>query len=276
MFKPAHLLPFSKARIAGDIMVHIKLAAAGSKMPKRIAEMKSNASDQNRGDRNEQNGLSGLCEFATHHRPLVFAEQLLHPLERDRIHIPGIAGDVVHPLYRKVVRRVEAVIHARGKPKSNESTVAECVEVNGIAEQIAKRVGKPFNLVEPIPVDPAICTDDRIAWRHQHIRSSIYRPGTGLERPGKAIVHRTKMRLGGIRKIEIRKHFPGRDRSPAHNRIFDFTEPANESRSQPPGQTVGKKEVDVFLSNYSAKHGTHRVVSILIESAVHDRSKARS
>ena len=55
---------------------------------------------------------------------LVLAEQLLDALERDRVDVPGVAGDVGHLLDAAVMRRVEAVIHARGQPQRDVAAVA--------------------------------------------------------------------------------------------------------------------------------------------------------
>ena len=68
--------------------------------------------------------LPPAVERRPHHRALVLAEQALDALERDRIDVPGIAGDVDDLLDPAIVRRVEAVIHARRQPQRDVTAVA--------------------------------------------------------------------------------------------------------------------------------------------------------
>ena len=79
---------------------------------------------------------SPLSRRGPDHRALVLAEQLLDPLQRDRIDVPGIAGDEGDLLDPAVMRRVEAVIHARGQPQRDEAAVAMRLDQRGIAEQV--------------------------------------------------------------------------------------------------------------------------------------------
>ena len=75
-------------------------------------EVEPDARDQNGGDRHQRDDVAG-GEPHAQHRALVLAEQLLDALERDRIHVPGVARNVGHPLDPAVMRGVKAVIHAR-------------------------------------------------------------------------------------------------------------------------------------------------------------------
>ena len=69
-------------------------------------------------------------------RAFVLAEQLFDPPERDRIDVPGVAGDVGHLLDAAIMRRVEAVVHARGQPQRDVAAVAVGLDQVGIAQQV--------------------------------------------------------------------------------------------------------------------------------------------
>ena len=92
--------------------------------------------------------VSGLAGRQTRadHRALVLAEQPLDPLQRDRIDVPDVAMDQRDALDMRVIRRVEAVIHARGQPQRDEASVAVLLDQRGIAEQIEQRIGRALDL----------------------------------------------------------------------------------------------------------------------------------
>ncbi len=75
----------------------------------------------------------------------------LDALERDRVHVPGVAGDVGDALDAAVVRRVEAVVHARGDAQRHV-TCRRGRRRRGrvVAEQLGQRVGE-----SPWPGRPA-------------------------------------------------------------------------------------------------------------------------
>ena len=114
--------------------------------------------------------MAGGGQLRLQHRALVLAEQLLDALERDRIDVPGIAGDVGHLLDAAVVRRVEAVVHAGRQAQRDVAAVAIGVHEVGIAEQILQRVGKSLGLDQLGAGDPAAGADDRIAGADQDCR----------------------------------------------------------------------------------------------------------
>ena len=115
--------------------------------------------------------IAGGREPCPQERAFVLAEQLFDPPQRDRIDVPGVAGDVGHLLDAAVMRRVEAVIHARGQPQRDVAAVAVGLDQVGIAQQILQRVGKSLDLVELGAGDRAAGADDGVAGAHQDLGS---------------------------------------------------------------------------------------------------------
>ena len=68
-------------------------------------------------------------------RAFVLAEQLFDPAQRDRIDVPGVAGNVGHLLDAAIMRRVEAVVHARGQPQRDVAAVAVGLDQVGVASR---------------------------------------------------------------------------------------------------------------------------------------------
>ena len=97
---------------------------------------------------------SPVASRVSDHRALVLAEQPLDPLQRDRIDVPGVAMDEGHLLDPAVMRRVEAVIHARRQPQRDEAAVAVLLDQRGIAEQVEQRVGRALDLEQLGVRDP--------------------------------------------------------------------------------------------------------------------------
>ena len=77
---------------------------------------------------------------------LVFAEELFNTLERDRVYVPRVSGQVGDPLDSTVMRGVEPVVHARGDPKRDVAALAVDTHQLRIAEQIVQRVREAFGL----------------------------------------------------------------------------------------------------------------------------------
>src|SRR5439155_1048644 len=128
-----------------------------------IEEMQANARNQNRRDRDQRERFPGL-QAGPDDRALVLTKQPLDPLQRDRIDIPGVAMDQSYPLDPAIMRRVEAVIHARGQPQRDETSIAVLLHQRGIAKQVEQRVRRALDLEQLAVGDLAECADDAVAW----------------------------------------------------------------------------------------------------------------
>ena len=119
MLEPAHLLAFAERRIARE-----RLRPGVIEIAEAVEELQLDAGDQDRRDRHQRDHLA---PGKTHvqHRALVLAEQPLDALQRDRVHVPGVARDVSDALDPPVMRRVEAMIHAGGEPQRHKCAIAE-------------------------------------------------------------------------------------------------------------------------------------------------------
>ena len=60
--------------------------------------------------------------------PFVLAEELFDAPQRDRIDVPGVAGNVGDLVDTAIVRRMEPMVHARGQPQRHEAAVAVGVD----------------------------------------------------------------------------------------------------------------------------------------------------
>ena len=96
-------------------------------------------------------------------RALILAEQFGDAVERDRIDVPCVAGNVNDLVDDAVVWRMEAVIHAGRQPQRNVLAVAIELDELRVDQQILQRVGKSFGLDQLVPVDPSAGADNRIA-----------------------------------------------------------------------------------------------------------------
>ncbi len=108
VLEPAHFLALAEIGVAGD-----DVGSAVSQVEQHIEEVQPDARDQDRRHRHQREELVRGLEPAADDRALVLAEQILDSLQRNRIHVPRVAGDIGHLLDRAVMRRVEAVVHAR-------------------------------------------------------------------------------------------------------------------------------------------------------------------
>ena len=116
MVEPCSNQPSSSPLLTFDVAGKLR-AARASGVEHEIEEMQADARHQNGRDRHQRQRVAGFQPCADH-RALVLAEQPLDPLQRDRIDVPGVAMDQRDPLDMRVMRRVEAVIHARRQPQA--------------------------------------------------------------------------------------------------------------------------------------------------------------
>ena len=91
VLEPAHLLALGETRAAGD-----DVGAAIAEVQQHVEEMQADAGDQDGGDRHQHDALAAGGQRGFDQRALVLAEQLFDALQRDRIDVPGVAGNVGH------------------------------------------------------------------------------------------------------------------------------------------------------------------------------------
>ncbi len=220
--------------------------------------MQANAGDQDRRHRHQGDEMTGAAQPRADHRAFVLAEQLFYAPERDRIDVPGVARNVGHMLDRAVVRRVEAVIHARGEAERDIAAVPVGLDQRRVIQQIPQRIGKTLGLQRIGAVEAPAGADDAVAGARKHVRGGVDTPRTGLQLAGEAGVQALEALLLRIPKVEIGKQAPDRDRRASDQRTLDPAEPAEEARREPARNAIGQQEVDVFVLQDLREFGTKR------------------
>src|SRR6202165_1066133 len=119
VLEPSHFLPFAERGPARDCGV-----PAVPHVQQDVEKMQTDAGDQNRGHWHQGNHDAGGAEHRGNDRALVLAEQFRNAVERDRIDIPRIAGNIGDHVDGAVVRRVEAVVHAGCQSQRNVLAIA--------------------------------------------------------------------------------------------------------------------------------------------------------
>ena len=145
------------------------------------------------------------------------------------------------------MRRVEAVVHARGEPQRDVGAVAIGLDQRRIGQQVPQRVGEALGLQQLGAADRAAGADDGVARACQHLRIGIDRPRAGLQLAREAGMQAREGLLPGVAEVEIGEQAPHRDRRPRHDRVLDLAEPAHPARREAPRDPVGQQEVDVLL-----------------------------
>ena len=234
--------PFLNGRVAVD-----RRGAAIVHVHHDIEEVQADAGDQDRRHRHQGDEVAA-GEPGADHRPLVLAEQSLDALERDRIDVPGVAGDVGDPLDRAVMRRMEAVVHARGEPQRRR----RC------------RRGRP----RPGPDRPAgraACRESpwpaaarcprsrrrRRRWRRTGLSAPAGSASTGRAPGFSARVKQACRLLKDCCRASLRSRSANSRQIAIDARATSgfsiLAEPADPARRQPPRDAVGQQEVDVLL-----------------------------
>ena len=242
MLEPAEFLAFPETCVAVDLA-----GAAVVHVHRHIEKMQADTGHQDRGDRYQGHQMTGSPKPRTDHRTLVLAEQFLDTSERDRIDVPGVARDVGHVLDDTIVRRVEAVIHARSKPERDIEPVTVGLDQRRVVQQIAQGIGKSLGLKRFDAVDGPTGTDDAIAGARQHLRVGVDLACARLQLTGEAGMKAVEGLLLRIPEIEIGEQPPDRDRCPRQPGMLDPAEPAKEARRQPAGNAVRQQKVDVLV-----------------------------
>ena len=184
---------------------------------------------------------------AANHGALVPAKEPLDPLKRDGIDVPGVPRDVIHLFHPAVVRRVKAVVHARGQPQGRVPAVAVVADQFVVAQKVVQGIRKPLGLHDPALHHVAEGADQPVAGAGQHFRVGVDGPRAVLELAREAIAQALEARLLRLAEIEIREQAPHPDARGADQRVLDAAQPAHEQGEAAPRDAVGQQEVQPLL-----------------------------
>ena len=198
------------------------------------------------------------------HGALVLAEQPLDALERDRVDVPGVAGDVGDLLDAAVVRRVEAVVHAGRQPQRHVAAVA--VEARPARDRAA---GPRACRGSPWPGSrcvPSIAPDAPTMASHgltSTAGSGSIGRAPGLSSRMKQSCRLANSRLGGLVEVEVGEQPPdARSTGRARAGCSILLNQPMKLRDQPARNAVGQQEVEVLLLRDAARaadlRGRHR------------------
>ena len=144
-------------------------------------EVEPDARYENGGNRNERQVRARRRKLKGKDRALVLAEELLHPLKRDWIDVPGISGNVSHAAHSTVARCMKPVVHARPETKGNELAAAVPFDESLILQQIHQAIGEALCLNGLSFLDRSERSDDRVTGTGNDAWIRIDRPGARLE-----------------------------------------------------------------------------------------------
>ncbi len=157
VLEPSHFLPFAEGGPAGNFgfpaVLHVQ---------QDVQKMQADAGDENRGNRHQGNHDPGRAEYRANDCALVLAEQLGNAVERDRIDVPRVAGNVGDLVDGAVVRRMKAMVHAGRQPQRDVLAIAIEFDELRVDQQILQRVRRSLGLDQLVPVDPSAGADDAI------------------------------------------------------------------------------------------------------------------
>ena len=223
VLEPAHFLAFAERGVAGQ-----DIGAAVFQAQQHIEKLEADAGNEHRRNQHQCDGVTGRREFRPQQGAFVLAEQLFDPAQCDRVDVPGIAGHVGHLIDAAIMRRVKAVVHARGQPQCDVTAVAVGLDQIAVAEQFLERVGEALDLIEASAGDGAGCPYDGVARAHEDFGAALDRARAVLELADEAIVHAAEFRAPRLPQIEIGEEAPEADGDVAHQRLLDLAEPAHE------------------------------------------------
>lgn len=209
-------------------------------------KVKLNTGDQNGGYGDQCQGVS-IGKLHVEGGSFIATEQPLNPSQGDRVHVPDIARDIGHTLNLRIVGGMKAVVHRGREPQGAIRAVNEWGGVQCVPEQVSQFIGKPFGLIEPISVDKAAFSDDRVAGAHQNVSPWIDRTSTRTQRAGEAFMQTRKVVRGRITQVQVGEHIPNSKAQPGPGSVPDPTDTSHESGDCDSGNAVGQKKVQVFL-----------------------------
>src|SRR5262245_60610935 len=176
VLEPTDLLALPESRITGD-----PVRTAVREIERLGQAVEPHARDQDRGDGHEHEGpwISRVPILQGLHQDdgaLVLAKELLDPRERDRVHVPSVAGDVRDLANAGVHRSVEPVIHRRAEPERRERSVAQPLTKRRVRDEILEIIREALRLVDAGALDRAARSDDRVARARDDLWAQIDRP----------------------------------------------------------------------------------------------------
>ena len=190
--------------------------------------MQAYAGDENRGHRHQGNHDAGRVERRANDRTLVLVEQLGNAVERDRIDVPGVAGNVGDLVDGAVVRRMESVVHAGRQPQRNVLAIVIELDELRVDQQILQCVGKSLGLDQLVPVDPSAGADNGITGARYNMRVAVDRMRAGFQLPREASVQAREALRPRFAQVEIGEPPPDRDRGSRQQRRLNLAEPADK------------------------------------------------
>ena len=184
--------PLRERRVAGDLVrpavaqvqAHVERSAGGcsppgSRPPARAASAMAARPEPQRAAPRARCGRTAL-----------------DALQRDRVHVPGIAREVGDVLDRAVVRRMEAVVHARGQAQRDVAAVAErsrqpAASPNSSSSVYGEALGLEHARALHRPQAPTIASQGLASTSG----SAVDRPRAGLELAREAVVQAGEARF---------------------------------------------------------------------------------
>src|ERR1700674_4123658 len=257
VLEPPHFFAALQDRVAGD---HI--GASLAQVQKYIEESKADAGDQDGRHRHQRQHRAGGDPTADH-RTLVLAEQPRDALQRDRIDVPGVAGNVVDLLDPAIGRRMESVVHARGQTQGRVLPTLVRSRQFRIRRKLGQRVGKALCLqhrpahYRPAGADQTVAGTDEIGGARVDRASAVF------QFPREALLQ--AFEVGGfcLAQVQVGEQAPHGDAGTANPGIFNAAPPAHETRHQTPRDAIAEQEVDVLLLCQPADQGLSVHLSVI-------------
>ena len=235
----------------------IDVGAAVAEVQQHVEEVQPDARDQDRRDRHQRDRAGPCAPGASRRTARSFLQNSFSTrLTRDRVGVPGVAGDVGDLLDAAVVRRVEAVVHAGRQPQRHVAgRRGRALDQLRIVQQVVQRVGEPLGLDQLVALDRAAGAHDGVARADQDVRvgvdrararacSSRMKQSCRLANCWSSRLRRDRGRRTGARSPIDRSRTSG---------CSTLAEPSHELGGQPAGNAVGEQEVDVLLQTRRAR-----------------------
>ena len=243
MLEPTHLLALAEAHIARQFVRPAVVHAQQRRQP-----MQAQAGHQDGRHRHQRHRVGGGAHAGVHDGTLVAAEKLLHPLQGDRVDVPGVAAVVGDMVHLAVMRCMEAVVHAGREAQRGEHAVAVgCKRLRVGAKQVRQPVRKALGLEHVQPVDRAAGAQDGVAGAAQHLRVAVHHPGARLQFADEAVMHAVELGLAGFAQVQVAEQLPDPQRQIAHQWLADLAEPTHEAGEGDARNAIGQQEVQVLL-----------------------------
>src|SRR5262249_42708059 len=146
---------------------------------------------------------AGRAQAQVENAALVAAVQPRHTLQRDRVDVPEVAGDVADVDEIAVGGRVEAVIHARRQPKRDVRAIAVAIRELDVADERVERIARTFDLKELAVHDAAGRDDDAVAWTDEDAWRRVEGTSVRLQLADEAVVEADEARFPGLVQLEV-------------------------------------------------------------------------